>query len=60
MLENLSFIKEQGIDKFLLKEEAKWRCPKCGGAITCHGGLCYQCDLEVLKSRKKGRYKWQE
>ena len=59
MLENLSFIKEQGIDAFLLEEKERWRCSKCGGTITCHGGLCYQCDLEDLKSRKKGRYKWQ-
>ena len=43
MLKNLEFIKEQGIDKFLEKEAEKWKCPKCGGMVTCHGGMCLDC-----------------
>ena len=60
VIENLDFIKEQGIEKFLKKEEEKWRCPECGGMICCHGGLCFKCDVERLKAKKKRRYKWQE
>ena len=29
MIENLEFIKEQGMERFLKKEEAKWHCPEC-------------------------------
>ena len=59
MIENLDFIREQGIRKFLKLEEEKWQCPSCGGVISCHGGLCFRCGVEELKARKKGRYKWQ-
>jgi hypothetical protein len=44
----------------LEKETAKWRCPGCGGVISCHSGLCFKCDLEKLKNRGKGRYLWGE
>jgi len=58
MLENLEFIKEHGVEKFLEKEESKWRCPKCGGVICCHNGLCLSCEVEKLKENKK--YRWGE
>jgi hypothetical protein len=60
VIENLDFIRDRGIEKFLSKEEAKWRCPECGGIITCHGGLCFKCSVEKLRAKKKGRYKWEE
>jgi hypothetical protein len=60
MIENLDCIREQGIEKFLKKEEEKWRCPECGGMISCHGGLCFECGVERLKAKKKERYKWEE
>jgi hypothetical protein len=60
MIENLDFIADQGIKKFIKKEEEKWRCPSCGGTITCHGGLCFKCGVERLKAKKRGRYKWEE
>ncbi|MFH0767324.1 MAG: DUF3795 domain-containing protein [Bacillota bacterium] len=58
MIENLNFIKDQGIEKFLEKEELKWACPKCGETICCHNGLCLNCDLEMLRQNKKHR--WEE
>ena len=58
MLENLEYIKEKGIDAFLLKEETKWRCPECGGEICCHNGLCLSCNLDKLRFNKK--YRWDE
>ncbi len=58
MLENLEFIKKHGMDKFLEREEEKWRCPECGGVICCHNGLCLNCSLETLRSNKK--YRWGE
>ena len=59
MIENLTFIKEKGMSKFLKKEEVKWKCPECGGVISCHGGLCFKCGVDKIKARGKGRYKWE-
>ncbi|MHC1770541.1 MAG: DUF3795 domain-containing protein [Flexilinea sp.] len=58
MIENLEFIQEYGIEKFLEKEEEKWRCHGCGEVICCHNGLCLHCDLEKLRQNKK--YRWGE
>ena len=40
MLENLEFIKEHGVRKFVAKEKVKWACP--GGVRSCHDGKCYK------------------
>ena len=58
MIENLEFIKKQGIERFLANEKIKWCCPECGGVICCHNGLCLHCDLDKLKNNKK--YCWDE
>ncbi len=57
MIENLTFIKEKGMEKFLEKEAKKWKCPECGGVVCCHNGVCYSCELEKLKNKKK-KYSW--
>lgn len=59
MVDNLKFIKRNGISKFLKKEERKWKCKKCGELICCHNGLCFKCDLVKLKKKKK-RYRWED
>lgn len=58
MIENLNSIKENGIKNFLKTEEQKWLCPKCGGTICCHNGLCLDCDLEIFLENRK--YHWNE
>lgn len=58
MIENLKFIKEHGIERFLEKEEVKWRCSECGEVICCHNGLCLICGLDKLRQNKK--YRWDE
>ena len=50
MLENLDYIKENGIELFLDKEKQKWECPKCKGIVTCHGGTCLTCGFEKFKN----------
>ena len=50
MLENLDFIKGKGIRLFLEKEKQKWKCPKCKGIVTCHGGTCLTCGFEKFKN----------
>ena len=58
MIENLNFIKEKGIKKFLEKEAVKWQCPECGGVICCHNGLYLNYSLDKLCQNKK--YRWEE
>jgi len=50
MFENLTYIEEKGMDKFLEKEVEKWTCPECGGIVTCHGGMCLNCGFEKFKN----------
>ena len=58
MVENLTFIKENGIEKFLKQQEEIWKCPNCGESICCHNGICYNCELEKLKNKKE-KYRWE-
>lgn len=51
MIENLTKIKEKGMDEFLRSQEEKWVCPSCGGIISCHNGQCPNCT--VVKVRRK-------
>ena len=44
MIENLEFIKNNGIDAFIAQQEAKYKCPKCGGVICVHNKKCYDCN----------------
>jgi hypothetical protein len=57
MIENLTYLKEYGMKKFLEREEEKWRCPDCGGTICCHNGICFSCGVEKLKA-KKNKHRW--
>jgi hypothetical protein len=59
MIDNLNFIKENGIEKFLENENKKWKCPNCGGIISCHNGICFECGLDILKNKKK-MYRWDD
>jgi len=56
-IENLHRIRDEGIKAFLRSERKKWRCPKCGGVISCHNGLCFECDIDTLR-KKKRPYRW--
>jgi hypothetical protein len=57
MIENLNFIKKEGTEKFLEKQEKSWKCQNCGELICCHNGICFNCDLEKLKDKKE-KYRW--
>ena len=59
MIENLEFIKKEGMEAFLKKDEEKWRCPDCGATICCHNGICFNCGLEKLRN-KKNPYRWED
>jgi len=59
MIENLRFIREHGMEKFLEEQEKSWKCLNCGELICCHNGLCFNCDLEKLRNKKQ-KYRWKE
>jgi hypothetical protein len=56
MIENLTAIKETGLENFLKRENEKWRCPDCGGTVCCHIGLCLNCQLDILRQNRT--YRW--
>jgi nickel-dependent lactate racemase len=41
--ENLSLIKEKGIEKFLAFETERRSCPQCGSTICVHRSDCFEC-----------------
>ena len=43
MIENLEFIHGNGLSAFMVRENERWRCRKCGGVICVHRGCCYHC-----------------
>jgi hypothetical protein len=49
VIDNLSEIKKSGLDRWLEREEEKWKCPKCGGLIAVHNRMCYNCGYSSSK-----------
>ena len=43
MIENLEYIRSYGLSAFIVRENERWRCLKCGGVICVHRGFCYKC-----------------
>lgn len=52
MIDNLRFIKEKGMPQFLMADEKKWQCPKCGDAICCHNRTCFNCNVDNLRKKR--------
>lgn len=49
VIENGMFIKEHGLEKFILKEVNIYKCTHCGDTICIHNKKCYACDkLDLL------------
>ena len=43
LIENLEFVRDNGINKFLEHQKEKFLCPKCGEYICLHDNKCYSC-----------------
>ena len=43
IFENLNFIRDHGMEKFLKIQKEKYQCPTCGGIICVHTDRCYTC-----------------
>lgn len=48
MIMNLTFIKEQGEENFLIWQNHKYTCPKCGKLRTVHYDYCIHCKQQEL------------
>ena len=40
---NLALLRQKGMPALLRAEQARWRCPACGGVLCVHTGLCAGC-----------------
>jgi rubrerythrin len=47
MVENLKELKAKGMDEFLKNQQAKYKCPSCGGVVCVHDGKCYSCGFKA-------------
>jgi hypothetical protein len=47
-INNLNFIKQNGIVKFLKSQEEEYRCGQCGDFICVHTRKCYVCGNVVI------------
>jgi hypothetical protein len=43
MIENLEYIRDYGIRKFIKNEDVRWTCSHCEGTICVHRGYCIDC-----------------
>jgi len=43
LIDNLLSIKENGIDRWLVEEEKRWKCKECGGTKSIHTHICIDC-----------------
>ena len=42
--DNLEYIENMGIEKFIKEQYKINRCSKCGGLISIHNRKCFKCD----------------
>ena len=43
MLDNLEFIRENGVRRFVAREKERWACPGCGATLSVHRAACLRC-----------------
>ena len=51
LIENLKYIRDNGVEQFLKYERERWGCPNCGNVICVHKQICYACH-EKTKNTK--------
>jgi ribosomal protein L32 len=59
MIENSVFIRENGLQSFLEEQAKTWKCQNCGEMICCHNGVCFNCGIEKLQSKRE-KYRWHD
>jgi predicted RNA-binding Zn-ribbon protein involved in translation (DUF1610 family) len=46
LIQNLKTISSSGIEAYLVNENARWTCPKCGAVLSVHHQNCLKCGTE--------------
>lgn len=49
MLDNLNYIKVNGMERFLENEQNRWTCDICGSGISVHRDFCLNCKTKLKK-----------
>lgn len=52
LIENLTEIQENGIEKFLEAEFSKWTCPICNTIKSIHRGSCLNCKPKTIEENE--------
>jgi hypothetical protein len=47
MIENLTFIQNNGMEEFLRSEQNKWTCNVCNRGVSVHRDFCLNCKTEL-------------
>ena len=47
VLQNLNFVRGQGIEKWLEVQKTRWSCANCGAAFTWYAEICEVCGAKV-------------
>ena len=50
MIENLTNIKINGLEGFLISETEKWKCENCGAGLCVHRDFCLKCNTKINKT----------
>jgi len=48
IIDNLTFIKDNGLESFIVKEKNHYMCPQCGDTICIYNKKCYTCDRHEI------------
>jgi hypothetical protein len=51
--ENLEYIRDHGLERFIRRQYAWYRCPRCPGMVSVHNGKCFACDAVTRLVQKK-------
>ncbi|PKM63564.1 MAG: hypothetical protein CVU96_07245 [Firmicutes bacterium HGW-Firmicutes-20] len=51
-IQNLIFIKENGVAAFLENEEERWKCPECGSVMCVHKHQCNRCGVKIMDQHR--------
>ena len=47
MIENLAYIRENGMDSFLQQQTERFTCPECGEILSVHRDACPYCKTAI-------------
>ena len=49
LIQNLLDIRSKGLNQWLREEEKRWKCGECGGTVSIHDLICYDCGHKGTK-----------